>query len=269
MIRAVGRHAVLLVVAAAFLLPIAVALTAALMTNQQVFTSALWPSPFHWSNFAQAFREQPLLHMAVNTTIIAVTSTAGVLISSIPAAYALARLRWRGSGIALLLVIAVFLLPPQVSVVPVYEAWAHLHAIGTFAPLIVPSFLGDAFAIFLLRQFFLGVPESMLDAYRLEGAGEWRVLWRVVIPMTRPGIAAVALLELMGSWNDFFNPYLYVGQNPDRWTLSIGLSQYRQLHSAEWNTTMAAALLVSLPMIVLFLLAQRAITSTVAAEAPA
>jgi multiple sugar transport system permease protein len=269
MIRAVGRHAVLLVVCAAFLLPLGVAVLTALETERQVFTPRLWPDPFHWSSFRDAFDQQPLLHMAWNTTVIAVLWTAGVLLSSIPAAYALARLRWRGRDAALLVVIAVFLLPPQVSVVPVFEGWAKLHLFGSFAPLIVPGFLGDAFAIFLLRQFFLAVPESMLDAYRLEGAGEWRVLLRVVLPMCRPGIAAVALLELIGAWNDFFSPYLYVGQDPDMWTLSIGLAQFRSAHSAEWNTTMAAALLVSVPMVAAFLLAQRSIMSTVAAEVPA
>jgi multiple sugar transport system permease protein len=268
-VRTVGRHAVLIAVAVAFVLPLLVALRTAVIGERRVFTDAWWPHPWDWSSFADAFRDQPLLRMAWNTTLIAVVSTTGVLLSSIPAAYALARLRWRGRSAALLLVIAVFLLPPQVAVIAVYEGWAHLHLIGSYAPLLVPGFLGDAFAIFLLRQFFLTVPEAMLDACRLEGAGEWQVLWRVVLPMTRQGVAAVALLELIGSWNDFFNPYLYLGQNPERWTLSIGLAQFREVHHVEWNTTMAAALLVALPMVVLFLLAQRIIIDSVAAEAPA
>jgi multiple sugar transport system permease protein len=268
MTRSLGRQAILLLVAAAFLAPIVIAGLTAVMTTNQVGTDALWPQPWAWSNFGRALRDQPLLRMAGNTLFVAALSTVGVLLTSIPAAYALARMTWRGRDAALLLVIAAFLLPAQVSAIPLYAGFAHLGWIGTYAPLIVPSFLGDAFSIFLLRQFFVGVPDAMTDACRLEGGGEWRVLLRVVLPMSRPGVAAVALLHLMYMWNDFFAPYLYIGERPERWTLAIGLAQYRGLHHVDWNLTMAAATLVSLPIVAVFLLAQRALTDGVAAQAP-
>lgn len=266
MTRTLGRGTVLLLVAVAFAAPILIAMLTAVMTDAQADTGALWPRPWEWANFAHALHDQPLLRMAGNTLFVAGLSTVGVLLSSIPAAYALARIRWRGRNAALLFVIAAFLLPAQVSAIPLYAAFAHLGWVGTYAPLIVPSFLGDAFSIFLLRQFFVSVPEAMTEACRLEGAGEWRVLLTVVLPMCRPGVAAVALLHLMYVWNDFFSPYLYIGERPERWTLAIGLAQYRGLHHVDWNLTMAAATLVSLPIVVLFVLAQRALTDGVAAQ---
>lgn len=269
MIAALRRNTALVAVAAIFLAPVLFGLLTALMTDLQADTSVLWPHPFRWRNFVDAMHNQPLLHMAWNTTVIAVLSTVGVLVSSVPAAYALARLRWRGRGAVLLLVLAAFLLPAQVAAIPLYIGFVHLHWIGTFAPLVVPSFFGDPFSIFLLRQFFITVPEPLLDASRLEGAGEWRVLWRVVLPLSRPGIAAVALLHVVFTWNDFFDPYLYLGERPDHWTLAIGLAQYRGLHHVDWNLTLAASTLVALPIVAVFLLAQRALTDGIAAQAPA
>jgi multiple sugar transport system permease protein len=263
-----GRGVGLLAVSAIFLAPLLAAFLAAVMSDRQVFTAALWPAPFRWANFTDALERQPLLDAALNTVVVAGLSTIGTLLSSIPAAYALARLQWRGRQFALLLVIAVFLLPAQVSAIPLYKAFAELGWVGTLLPLIVPSFLGSAFAIFVLRQFFLGVPEAMLDAARLEGSGEWGVLRRVVLPMTRPGIAAVALLNAIFVWNDFFTPYLYIGQKPELWTASVALVQYRSMHQVEWNLTMAAATIVTVPLIIVFLLAQRALTDGIAAQAP-
>lgn len=268
LLRSLARHAVLVTIAILFLTPMALAVVAALMPEREILTNDFWPHPLRWSNFADAIAGQPLVKETVNTLIIAGLSTVGMLASSIPAAYALARLRWRGRNAALLLVVAAFLLPVQVSSVPLYVGWVRIHLIGTFVPLILPSFLGSAFAIFLLRQFFLSVPNQLLDAYRLEGAGEWRVLWRVVVPMSRPGIAAVALLNVIGVWNDFYSPYLYLGERPENWTVSIGLAQYHDPIRIEWNLTMAAAVLTCLPLVVLFLLAQRALTDAVASQVP-
>jgi len=265
--RVAGRHAALVVIGGLFLAPAAAMVLAGLMSDHQVFTTALWPRPFHWSNLGRALDRQPLLRQAMTTLVVAGLGTIGVLVSSIPAAYALANLRWRGRRWALAVVVAPFLLPVQVTAIPLYAAYARLGWVGSLLPLVVPSFFGDAFAIFLLRQFFVTVPEPMLDACRLEGGGEWTVLRRVVLPMTRPGVAAVALLTAVFAWNDFFNPLLYVGQRPQNWTLSVALAQYRGVHHVEWNLTMAAATLVALPLVVVFLVAQRSLTDGVAAQA--
>ena len=257
-------HAVMLGVATIFLAPFVVVVLTSLMTNGQALSSRLWPHPFRWSNFHDALRVAPLFRYGWNTLQVALLSTAGVVLSSVPVAYALSKLRWRGRTGTLLVILATYMLPVQVVVVPTYIVFAKLHWIGTLKPLIVPTFFGDAFSIFLLRQYFLLIPNEVLDAARVEGAGELSVLTRVVAPLARPAIVAVALFNFIYAWNDFFLPLLYVGENPKLWTLSLGLSEFRTLHGADWNLMMTASTLITLPMIVVFLLAQRALVQGIA-----
>jgi multiple sugar transport system permease protein len=255
---AVAEHSLLIAAAIAFVAPVVFIGLTALMTSQQALSPELWPKTFEWGNFADVFHRSPLLRWTVNTMIYAGLSTLGVVISSIPVAYALSRLRWRGRDAVFLVVLVALMLPPQVSVVPLYVMWAKLDLVGTLWPLIIPVWLGDAFAIFLLRQFFLTIPEDYLDAARVDGCGELRILTTVVVRLAKPAIAAVALFSVLYSFNDFFLPLLYVGENPDNWVIQIGLSQFRSLHQVQWNLVMAATILVMLPVIVLFFLAQRA-----------
>jgi multiple sugar transport system permease protein len=255
---AVANHSLLVAMALMFLAPLAFVALTALMTNNQALSSHVWPHPFVWHNFVEVFREAPMWRYALNTTIYATLATLGLVLSSAPVAYALARMRWRGRNAAFVLVLAAMLLPPQVTVVPVYVLWAKLHLVGTLAPLIVPNWLGDAFSIFLLRQFFLTIPEEYLDAARVDGCGEVRILFSVVMRLARPALAAVALFSFLYCFNDFFGPLLYTGENPAHWTLSIALEQFRTLHQVQWNITMAATIVVMAPVIIVFFLAQKA-----------
>jgi multiple sugar transport system permease protein len=255
---AVANHSLLIATAIAFLLPFVFITLTALMSDDQALSSNLWPHPFVWSNFTDVFTKAPLWRWTLNTMLYSGLATLGLLLSSIPVAYALARLRWRGRNLAFVIVLIALMLPPQVSVVPLYVMWSKLHLIGTLWPLIIPNWLGDAFSIFLLRQFFLTIPEEYLDAARLDGCGEVRILTTVVVRLAKPAIAAVALFSLLYTFNDFFLPLLYTGENPHNWVLSIGLSEFRSLHQVQWNLTMAATLLVMAPVIVIFFLAQKA-----------
>ena len=255
---AVADHSILIVAAIVFLLPFAFIALTGLMTNEQALSSHLWPSPFRWQNFIDVFHQAPIWRWALNTMIYACLATLGVLVSSIPVAYALSRIQWRGRSLAFGLVLIALMLPPVVSVVPLYVMWAKLHLIGGLGPLIIPNWFGDAFSIFLLRQFFLTIPEEYLDAARVDGCGELRILATVVLRLAKPAIAAVALFSFLYTFNDFFLPLLYVGESPDNWVASIGLSQFRSLHQVQWNLTMAATLLVMAPVIVVFFLAQKA-----------
>jgi multiple sugar transport system permease protein len=254
----VANHSLLIAAAAMFLLPFVFIALTALMTNQQALSSDLWPHPFRWSNFTDVFAKAPIWRWTLNTMMYSTLATIGVLVSSIPVAYALARLRWRGRNVAFVIVLVALMLPPQISVVPLYVMWSKLHLVGTLWPLIIPNCLGDEFSILLLRQFFLTIPEEYLDAARVDGCGELRILTTVVTRLAKPAIAAVALFSFLYTFNDFFLPLLYVGENPDHWVLSIGLSEFRSLHQVQWNLTMAATLLVMAPVILLFFLAQRA-----------
>jgi multiple sugar transport system permease protein len=223
---AVAEHSVLIALTIAFLAPLVFIVATALMTNQQALSPDLIPNPLAW-NFDDVFDRAPLWRYAGNTFLYAGLSTLGVVLSSVPVAYALARLRWRGRNAALLLVLAMMMLPPQVTVVPLYSMFSDLHLTGTLWPVILPNFFGDAFSIFLLRQFFMTIPEEYADAARVDGAGELRVMISVVARLARPAIAAVALFAFLYAWNDFFLPLLYTSDSPDNWPLSVGLSHFR------------------------------------------
>jgi len=151
------------------------------------------------------------------------------------------------------------MLPPQVAIVPLYLVWAKdLHLSGTLWPLIIPMAFGDAFSIFLLRQFMLTVPREYLDAAKVDGCSDLSVLLRVVLPMTRPAIAAVGLFQFFYCWNDYFGPQIYTSENPAAWTLSYGLQSFKSAHHTNWNLTMAATVMVMAPVILLFFFAQKA-----------
>jgi multiple sugar transport system permease protein len=255
---AIANHSLLIAAALIFLLPFCFIVLTSLMTSQQALSPRLWPDPFAWHNYIDVFSKAPLWRYALNTFIYGTLATLGLLVSSIPVAYALARLRWRGANAAFLITLVAMMLPPQVTIVPVYVLWAKLHLVGSLWPLILPNCLGDAFSIFLLRQFFLTIPEEYLDAARVDGLGEFRILTSVVVRLAKPAIAAVALFSFLFCFNDFFGPLLYTGEASSHWTLSLGLAQFRSLYQVQWNLVMAATVLVMAPVIVLFFLAQRA-----------
>jgi multiple sugar transport system permease protein len=258
LLLSIANHSLLIAAAIIFLLPFVFITLTALMTNDQALSPRLWPSPFQWDNFIEVFRQAPLWRWALNTMMYAGLATLGVLVSSIPVAYALSRIRWRGRNFAFGLVLIAMMLPPVILVVPLYVMWAKLHLVGSLAPLIIPAWFGDAFSIFLLRQFFMTIPEEYLDAARVDGCGELRILGTVVLRLAKPAIAAVTLFSFLYCFSDFFLPLLYLSENPDRWVLQIGLAEFRSLHQVQWNLTMAATLLVMAPVIIVFFLAQRA-----------
>jgi multiple sugar transport system permease protein len=254
----IAEHSILLVLAIMFISPFVFMVLTALMTNDQALSTRLWPQPFKWSNLTEVFDKAPLWRYTANTMLYATLATIGVLLSSVPVAYALSRLRWRGRNGVFLLVLATMMLPAQVTAVPLYVMWSKLGLVGTLWPVILPNWFGDAFSIFLLRQFFLTIPEEYADAARVDGCGELRILLTVVLRLAKPAIAAVALFAFLYAWNDFFNPLLYTAENPDHWTLSIGLSHFRTTYQVQWNLTMMATILFMAPVILLFLAAQKA-----------
>jgi multiple sugar transport system permease protein len=260
---AVARHALLIAVALAFVLPIMFMFATALMTDRQALSDRLIPHPFVWSNFKTVFDQIDLVRYTKNTFLYASLSTVGVVLSSIPVAYAFARIRWRGRNVVFLGVLSTLMLPNLVTYVPLYimfardTGWTGMDWIGTLKPLIVPSFFGDAFSIFLLRQFFLTIPEELTDSIRVDGGGELQILRHVMLPLSKPALAAVGLFNFIYAWNDLQGPLIYVGQNPDSQTLSLALSSFRTLHHVQWNLTMAAAIIFMIPVILLFFAAQR------------
>ncbi|MEO6087015.1 MAG: carbohydrate ABC transporter permease [Umezawaea sp.] len=254
----IAVHSIALTTGVIFTVPLLFVFLTSVMSDQQALTANMWPTEWHFENFVTVFEKAPMLTYLGNSLLYSGVATLGMLVSSIPAAYAMARFRFRGSNAAFMLLIAAMMLPPQVVAVPLYSMWASAHLTGTLWPLIVPYLVGDAFSIFLLRQFFLTIPEDYLDAARIDGCNEFQILYRVLLPMTKPGIAAASLFTFLYTWNDYFGPLLYVGERQDSWPLSIALASFRGMHrSTQWNLTMAATTLVLIPVLVLFLFAQK------------
>jgi multiple sugar transport system permease protein len=258
-LMSVANHSVAIFFAVVFLTPFVFVLLTALMTEPQALSRHLWPNPIQWSNFSDVFKLQPFARYTLNTVVYSVLATIGVVLSSVPVAYAFSKMRWKGRQAVFLLLLATMMLPAQVTIVPLFVIFTQLHWIGSLKPLIVPAFFGDAFSIFLLRQFFLTIPEELVDAARVDGANEFQIMWHVVVKLAKPAIMAVGLFQFLYCWNDFFGPLIYAGNNPSIYTISVGLQQFTSIHRGVlWNLQMAASLLFMLPVIILFFFAQRA-----------
>lgn len=255
----VAVHSLGIAAALFFILPFVFVFLTAAMTDNQALTRDFWPQTWQWSNFRTVWDTPGFLTWWRNTLVYAGLGTVLTVLSSTPVAYALAKFRFRGRNAAMMLVISTMMLPPQVVIVPMYLFWAkQLHMSGTLWPLIIPLAFGDAFSIFLLRQFLLTIPKEYTDAARVDGCGELRTMLRVVVPMAKPAIAAVALFQFFCCWNDYFGPQIYASENPAAWTLSYGLESFKGAHHTNWNLTMAATVLVMAPVIVVFFFAQKA-----------
>ena len=195
-----------------------------------------------------------------NTLLVTVLSVAGSVLSSSLVAYSFARLRWPGRDMFFVLVLVTMLLPSIVTFIPQYVLFSKIHWVGTFLPLIVPTWFGNAFYIFLLRQFFRGIPQELSEAARLDGASEIRIWWQIVMPLARPALAAVGIFSFAGAWEDYFNPLVYVGGDPSKWTLQLGLKAFESAAgggSPLWNLIMAAGLVVMIPVLIAFFVGQK------------
>ena len=234
-------------------------LTTALKTDQQIIEyNPRWiPDPWVWRNFPDAFIFVPFNIYLKNTLLIAALSVLGALISSALPAYAFARMEWPGRDIVFILVISTLMLPFAATLVPLYVVFSRLGWINTLYPLIIPNFFGNAFFIFLLRQFFLTIPLELSDAARIDGAGDLRIFWSVVLPLARPALMVVALFQFLASWNDFLGPLIYLNDT-ELFTISLGLAQMQSAYGlSRFSLIMAATSIFVVPVIILFFFAQR------------
>lgn len=248
----------LVVMSLAFLLPLYWMVITSVKSNEElgITPSTIWPQAWHWENYVDAFEAFPFATFFGNSLIITILSVLGSVLSCLIAAYGFACIEWRGREKVFYLVLATLFIPFPIAIIPSFDLFAWLGWINTFLPLIVPNFLGSAFFIFLLRQFLLQIPKDHLDAARVDGASEWQILWRIVLPMSLPAVAAVAIFTAIGSWNDFIGPLLYL-QDESRQTLAIGIQAFRTSHDIQFNQLMAASLMILLPLVILFFAAQR------------
>ena len=192
-----------------------------------------------------------------NTLVVAVLGMIGVVFSSALVAYGFSRIRWRGRDTCFLITLSTMMIPFAVTMIPLYGIFRALGWIGTLKPLWVPAFFGGAFNIFLLRQFFLTIPQDLSDAARIDGCSEFGIFWRIILPLSKPALAVVALFHFMWAWRDFMAPLIYLTKK-ETYTLSLGLHFYQSQHGgSEWHYLMAASTLMILPVIVLFFFTQR------------
>lgn len=245
-------------VALVFITPLVWMLSSSLKPDYQIFAvpPELIPNPPRWENYREALTYVPFGRYAINTAIISTLTIVGHLLSCTIVAYGFARLRAPGRNTLFILVLATMMLPYPVTMVPLYIIFSRLDWVNTFLPLVVPAFFGSPFYIFLLRQFFLGLPRYLEDAARMDGANILQTLWHVILPLSLPAIATVAIFTFQFTWNDFLAPLIYL-HDQSHYTVALGLNFFRSSYQVQWALLMAASLVTMLPVIIVFFLAQR------------
>lgn len=256
--RKVLRYSVLIIVALVFIAPAFWMLSSALKAEYEIFASppVWWPIQPLWQNFSQALTVLPFGRFAVNTLIIAISTIIGHLLSCSVISYGFARLKAPGKGFFFVLMLSTLMLPYPVTMVPLYIMFSKLGWVNSFLPLILPAFFGNSFYIFLLRQAFMQIPPDLEDAARMDGANTLQVLANIILPLSRPALATVAIFTFQAAWNDFLAPLIFLHEQ-SKYTLMLGLSFFRGTYQVNWAYLMAASLVVTVPVIVLFFIAQR------------
>jgi len=261
--RALGMHAMLSITALIFAFPVLWMLITSFKGSQEVFSVPPTILPRAWlaSNYPDAITYINYGRYTFNTALISMLVVVGTVCSCSVSAYAFACIQWPGRSILFALALSTMLLPYPVTIVPLFVTfrtlgWTGAHDWHIILPLVVPAFFGNAFFIFLLRQFFLTIPRDLLEAARVDGASYLATFLRVVLPLARSALAVVALLSFLNTWTDFFNPLVYL--NDVNWyTLSVGLEEYKSQHGLQAGYLMAASVLFILPIIVLFFFTQK------------
>lgn len=258
-------HAALIPAAFLFLLPFLWMLSTSLKTKPMIYVypPILVPLPPNWINYPTAVTYIDFFLYTRNTLIIAAAATIGELISCSLVAYSLARIPWRGRNFLFILTVATLMLPYQVTLIPLFLVFKNLGWVGGFLPLIVPHFFGSALYIFLLRQFFMTIPMELSEAARIDGASELRIYAEIILPLAKPALATVAIFEFIARWRDYLGPLIYLS-NQNLYTLSLGIYQYRSQYGAQWELLMAASVLITLPIILLFFFLQKTFVQGIA-----
>ncbi len=255
--RFVG-HLLLATVGLLFFLPFFWLVSTSLKELDQIFSlPPVWiPHPIRWQNYPEALSYFPFLRQLSNTLIVACSTTALTLISSTLVAYSFSRLRWVGRNLCFFLMLITMMLPYQVTMIPLFIIYRSLNWVNSFLPLIVPHAFGVPFFIFLLRQFFLRIPKDLDDAATIDGCSEVGILRDIILPLAKPALATVALFQFLGSWNDFLGPLIYLN-DPDKYTLPLGIQVFVSTTGVQWSWMMAATTVLTFPVIILFFFTQR------------
>lgn len=241
-----------------FISPFMVMALTSFKTNNDAFTIPVKLLPRHWvtENYPAAFAAIPYFKYMGNTVFITVISLIGQLLVTPMIAYSLAKIKWKGADIISGLVMATMMIPITVTMVPLYKIYSRLGFTNTYVPLILPAFFGKAYYIVIVRQFFAGIPNSLLEAGEIDGATEFQRYYKIALPLCKPALTTIGIYAFLDAWSDYLYPLIFITK-PGMYTLSLGLQQYMSEYSVDWARLMAAALVFVLPVIVCFAIFQR------------
>ncbi len=260
LIKKILLHSLLIFLSFGFMFPFLWMLFTALKTPAELLmgTEQFFPKDPQWQNFVTAVQAIPFLMYLKNSLFIVMMVMTGTLFSATTAAYAFAKLNWRGRDKWFIIMLSTMMIPIQVILIPTYIMYAKIGWLGTRLPLIVPAFFGggSAFYIFLLRQFFKGVPKELSESAIIDGANHFQIFLKIMLPLCKPAIITVALFTFMGTWNDYFGPLIFLS-NPDHWTLALGLRAFQMQYGGRFDLMMAAAILIMLPSLIIFFFTQK------------
>jgi multiple sugar transport system permease protein len=270
----ISLHIGLILICIGFLLPLVWMASTSLKTGDSVMeaTPRIIPKPIVWGNYERTYHDPKVDFPAYfrNTLIVASLIVAGTTISSSLVAYGFAKIRFKGRGVLFALMLSTMMIPFPVTMVALFNMfrWVGDHTplqmLGTFKPLWIPAWFGSAFNIFLLRQFFVSIPDELLESARIDGCSELGIFLRIIVPLSKPALTVVALFAFMAAWNDYMGPLVYI-QNPQDYTLALGLGAYQSAHGmTQWNYLMAASLMIVAPIILLYFLAQKTFVQGIA-----
>jgi multiple sugar transport system permease protein len=231
-----------------------------------VWPPILWPNPLVWQNYVEIFQIPyiPMLTFLRNSTVLVVLAVTGELISTSLVGFAFARLRWWGRNLMFAVLVATLFLPSQVTIIPLFLMFKGVGWLDTLWPMIVPSWFGHAFYIFLMRQFIMTIPLELDDAARIDGCGTFRIYWNIILPLSRPALATIAIFAFQSKWNQFFEPLIYINKT-EVMPLAVGVRMFRSAAAAtggttgtiSWSHLLAATVVMVIPILVVFFLAQR------------
>ena len=241
-----------------FILPFLWMVSTSLKSSKEVlvFPPQFLPTSFEWQNYLDGWFALPFTRFLINTVLVTALAIVGNLVSCTLPAYAFARLRARGSRVFFMLMLATMMIPVEVTIVPTFILFSKVHLVNTLWPLFLPAWFGYPFSIFLLRQFFMGIPYELDEAARLEGASSLQILMKIILPLSKPVLATVAIIAFVGNWNNLLAPLIYL-RSTDTYTLAIGLSLFYGQSLTAYNQLMAVSVLTILPIVLIFFFAQK------------
>lgn len=257
-VRAVIAYFFLLIGSFCFMLPLLWMFSTSLKPDAEVFEfpPRFLPTSWDWNNYYLAWTALPFNTYLLNTCIVTFSNVLGNLISCSMAAYGFARLRARGSNVLFVLVLATMMVPFQVTLIPNFILFTKLGWVNTLLPLTVPAWFGWAFSIFLLRQFFMSLPRELDDAARIDGCSYFRIYWNIILPLSKPALATIAIFGFIGNWNNFLGPLIYINKQ-ELYTLALGLNLFRGQYVTYYNQLMAVSILALAPILIMFFLTQK------------